>query len=113
MKNYVQEGCYLEVTLPYDRLSGQGVLVGAAIFGVCVVDGLSGASINIHTEGVYDLTAATGANTDAVVGAKAYWDNTNKRITPASSGNTYVGVFLAAKATTDAVARVRLNEFVV
>jgi predicted RecA/RadA family phage recombinase len=111
MKNYVQEGCYVEVALPYARLSGEGVLVGS-LFGVCVVDGASGASINIHTEGVYDLAAATGASTDATVGAKAYWDNTNKRITPVSTNNSYVGVFLAAKATTDAVARVRLNEFV-
>lgn len=112
MKNYVQEGDYIEVVLPYARLSGEGVLVGS-LFGVCVVDGASGASINIHTEGVYDLTAATGAGTDAVVGAKAYWDNTNKRITPVSTSNSYVGVFMAAKATADAVARVRLNEMVV
>ncbi|NBW62883.1 MAG: DUF2190 family protein [Synechococcaceae bacterium WB4_1_0192] len=84
MKNYVQEGCYVEVALPYARLSGEGVLVGS-LFGVCVVDGASGASINIHTEGVYDLTAATGASTDATVGALAYWDNTNKRITPVAS----------------------------
>ena len=53
MKNYVQEGDYIEVVLPYARLSGEGVLVGS-LFGVCVVDGASGASINIHTEGVYD-----------------------------------------------------------
>lgn len=112
MKNYVQEGDYIEVVLPYARLSGEGVLVGS-LFGVCVVDGASGASINIHTEGVYDLTAVTGASTDAVVGARAYWDNTNKRITPVSTSNSYVGVFMAAKATADAVARVRLNEFVV
>jgi predicted RecA/RadA family phage recombinase len=111
VKNYVQEGDYVEVTLPYARLSGEGVLVGS-LFGVCVVDGASGASINIHTEGVYDLTAATGASTDAVFGAKAYWDNTAKKVTPVSTSNSYIGVFLAAKATTDAVARVRLNEFV-
>jgi predicted RecA/RadA family phage recombinase len=108
MKNFVQNGDYVEVALPYARLSGEGVLVGS-LFGVCVVDGASGASINIHTEGVYDLTAATGAGTDAAVGAAAYWDNTNKRITPVSTSNTLVGKFLAAKATTDAVARVRLS----
>ena len=112
MKNYVQEGDYIEVVLPYARTSGQGVLLGA-LFGVCVVDGASGASINIHTEGVYDLEAATGAGTDAVVGAKAYWDNSAKKITPVSSNNSYIGAFMAAKATADAVARVRLNEFVV
>jgi len=109
MKNYVQEGKYVEVAMPYARLSGEGVQVGAGLFGVCVVDGASGASINIHTEGVYDLTAATGASTDAAVGALAYWDNTNKRITPVASTNLAVGVFLAAKATADAVARVRLS----
>ena len=109
MKNYVQEGRYVEVAMPYARLSGEGVKVGSGLFGVCVVDGASGASINIDTEGVYDLTAATGAGTDAVVGALAYWDDSNKRITPQASSHLLVGVFLAAKATTDAVARVRLD----
>jgi predicted RecA/RadA family phage recombinase len=108
MKNFVQNGDYVEVALPYARLSGEGVLVGS-LFGVCVVDGANGASINIHTEGVYDLTAATGASTDATVGAAAYWDNTAKKVTPVSTSNTLIGVFLAAKATTDAVARVRLS----
>lgn len=107
MKNFVQNGEYVEVALPYARLSGEGVLVGS-LFGVCVVDGASSASINIHTEGVYDLTAATGAGTDATVGAAAYWDNTAKKVTSVSTNNTLIGVFLAAKATADAVARVRL-----
>ena len=109
MKNFVQNGDYVEVTLPYARLSGEGVKVGAGLFGVCVVDGASSASINIHTEGVYDLAAATGAGTDAVVGAVAYWDDAAKRITPQASTHLAVGVFLAAKATADAVARVRLS----
>lgn len=109
---YVQEGCYIEVALPYARTGGQGVLVGA-LFGVCVVDGASGDVINIHTEGVYGLEAATGASTDAVAGAKAYWDNTAKKITPVSTSNSYVGVFMAAKTTSQAFATVRLNEFVV
>jgi predicted RecA/RadA family phage recombinase len=110
MKNFVQEGRYVEVALPYARLSGEGVLVGS-LFGVCVVDGASGASINIDTEGVYDLTSATGASTDATVGAIAYWDNASgaRRVTPVSTNNTRIGVFLAAKATADAVARVRLD----
>jgi len=109
---YVQDGDYIEVPLPYARSGGQGVLVGA-LFGVCVVDGASGDVINIHTEGVYGLEAATGANTDAAVGAKAYWDNSTKKITPVSTSNSYVGVFLTAKTTSQAFATVRLNEFVV
>jgi predicted RecA/RadA family phage recombinase len=109
---YIQEGDYIQVTLPYARKAGEGVLIGS-LFGVCVVDGAQGDSINIHTEGVYGLTAATGASTDATEWAKAYWDNSAKKITPVSTNNSYVGVFAAAKATTDAAARVRLNEFVV
>jgi len=113
MKNHVQEGRYVEVTLPYARKSGEGVLVGS-LFGVCVVDGAQGDVVNIDTETVYDLTAATGASTDATQGAIAYWDNGSgaRRVTPVagtSPANTRIGVFLAAKATTDAVARVLLD----
>lgn len=106
---YVQNGRYVEVTLPYARTGGQGVQVGGALFGVCVVDGASGDVINIDTEGVYGLEAATGSGTDAVVGAAAYWDNAAKKITPQVSTHLKVGVFLAAKATADAYARVKLG----
>ena len=113
MKNFVQDGKYVEVALPYARKSGEGVLVGS-LFGVCVVDGAQNDVINIHTEGVYDLTAATGSGTDATVGAIAYWDNASgaRRVTPVAGtnpANTPIGVFLAAKATADVVARVRLS----
>jgi predicted RecA/RadA family phage recombinase len=109
MKNHVQNGRYVEVALPYARLGGEGVQVGAGLFGVCTVDGASGDVINIDTETVYDLTAATGSSTDAVVGALAYWDNTAKKVTPQASTHLKIGVFLAVKATTDALARVRLG----
>jgi predicted RecA/RadA family phage recombinase len=102
---YIQNGDYIEVTLPYDRKGGEGVLVGS-LFGVCVKDGLQGEVVNIHIKTVYGLTAATGASTDAAQGAAAYWDNTNKRITPVSTSNTLVGKFVTAKTTTQAFASV-------
>lgn len=108
MKNHVQEGRYIEVVLPYARTAGQGVQVGS-LFGVCVTDGASGASVNIDTESVYDLEAATGSGTTAAFGAAAYWDDAAKKVTPQASTHLQIGVFLAAKATTDAVARVRLD----
>ena len=108
MKNHVQEGRYIEVVLPYARTGGQGVLVGA-LFGVCVADGASGASVNIDTESVYDLEAATGSGTNAAFGAAAYWDDAAKKVTPQASTHQLIGKFVAAKATTDAVARVRLG----
>lgn len=106
---YVQNGRYVEVPLPYARSGGQGVQVGDSLFGVCVIDGASGDVINIDTEGVHGLVAATGSGTDAAVGVAAYWDNANKRITPQASTHLKVGVFLVAKTTTEAFARVRLG----
>lgn len=107
---FIQNGEYVEVKLPYARKGGEGVLVGS-LFGVCVVDGAQNDVVNIHTEGVHGLTAASGANTNATAGADAYWDNTNKRITPIVGDPALpkVGVFLADKTTTQAFATVRLD----
>lgn len=105
---FIQNGKVVEVTLPYARSGGQGVQVGE-LFGVCVVDGASGEVINIDREGVFGLVAATGSGTDATQGAAAYWDDANKRITPQASTHLKVGVFLAAKTTTQAFARVLLT----
>jgi predicted RecA/RadA family phage recombinase len=106
---FIQNGRYLEETLPYDRKGGEGVQVGASLFGICTVDGVSGDVINIDTEGVYGLVAATGGSTDATPGAIAYWDNTNKRITPVASTHLAVGVFTAAKTTSQAFAHVKIG----
>jgi predicted RecA/RadA family phage recombinase len=107
---YIQNGDYVEVKLPYARSGGQGVLVGS-LFGVCVVDGAQDEVINIHTEGVYGLVAASGTGTNATAGAPAYWDNTNKRITPVVGDPALpkVGVFLADKTTGQAFATVLLD----
>lgn len=106
MKNFIQDGESLELVAPYDVASGAGALVGS-IFGIAYDGALSGAAVVLSLEGVYDITAL---NTDvAAVGVKAYWDNTNKRITITSASNTYVGVFTKAKANGDTTAQVRLN----
>lgn len=105
---FIQNGNYVEVPLPYARKGGEGVLVGT-LFGVCAVDGAQNEVVNIHLEGVHGLTGATGASTDAAVGAAAYWDNTNRRVTPVASGNTLIGKFLAAKTTSQAFATVLLG----
>jgi predicted RecA/RadA family phage recombinase len=108
MKNYVQEGEYLEIVAPYDRTAGQGVLVGK-LFGVCVDDVLSGGAVTIDTGDVFDLTKSVGAGTGGAQGARAYWDDTAKAITAVATSNTLVGAFAVTAADADAVARVRLN----
>jgi predicted RecA/RadA family phage recombinase len=109
MNNYVQPGRVIDAAMPYDRTSGDGVLVGTALFGVCVDTKTSGQTGPIATEGVYDITKAT--NQALAIGARAYWDNTNKRITTTSSGNLEVGVCVGTAAgTTDATARIMLGQ---
>lgn len=105
--NY-QDGTNVEVTAPYDVTAGAGCLVGA-LFGVAVFDALSGAQVTIVTRGVHQLVKATGAGTDAALGAVIYWDNSAKKVTGVSSGNTKIGCVTVAAGTSDAVATVRLN----
>lgn len=106
MRNKVQSGNVITVIAPALVLSGQGVLVGA-LFGVATGDALQGTPVEIVRKDVFDL-AANGADT-AAQGAKAYWDNTAKRITTTATNNTLVGAFTAAKTASDSTARVLLD----
>lgn len=106
MKNFVQPGDTITLTAPAALASGDGVLVGTA-FGVACGAAASGAEVEVKTTGVFDLKAASAAT--STVGAAAYWDATNKEVTATSSGNTKIGVFLAAKTNGQTTARVRLN----
>jgi len=105
VKNSIQEGEVLALAAPYAVASGGGALIGA-IFGVAVT-ALANAEVgSFQLEGVYTLPKATGA---ATLGAKAYWDNTNKNVTATATSNTLIGVFVAAYASGDTSAIVRLN----
>lgn len=109
MKNFVQSGNTITVAAPTGGVaSGAGVLFGS-LFGVAATTGAEGASVEVVTEGVFDLTKATGAGTALTAGGKAYFDATAKKITGAASGNTLIGVALAAATDSAATARVRLN----
>jgi predicted RecA/RadA family phage recombinase len=108
MKNYIQDGEYLDLTAPYDVASGGGALVGIT-FGVAVTSVLSGAVGSFATCGVFTMSKGTGASTGGAQGTAAYWNNTSKVITAVSSGNTKVGVFAATCLDADATCRVRLN----
>jgi predicted RecA/RadA family phage recombinase len=106
MKNFVNEGENVTLTAPYAVLSGGGLLVGS-LFGVAAFDAANGAQVEAKTEGVFDLTALS---TDvATQGAKAYWDNTNKRVTVTAASNTLIGAFTVAKANGDATGRIYVD----
>lgn len=109
MKSFVQPGNTVTVAAPYDRLSGEGALVGS-LFGVCSYDALSGAPVELEVEGVFDLKK-TSAQAWATVGLKIYWDNTAKEATTAAAAgaNALIGVNLATAVNPSSIGRVRLS----
>lgn len=106
MKNFIQAGEHLTVAAPYDVSSGGGALVGS-LFGVAAADAVSGADVVLCTEGVYAL-AKTSAQA-WTLGAKVYWDNTDKVCTTTATSNTLIGVAVAAAANPSSTGTVRLN----
>lgn len=108
MKNYVQPGNTLTLSAPYAVTSGDGLLVGS-IFGVAAGDAASGATVETALTGVFDLTKI--GSQAWTVGAKVYWDDTNKRCTTVATDNTLIGVAVEAVAggAGDTIGRVRLN----
>lgn len=108
MINYVGPGDKLVVVAPYAANAGAGMQVGNNLFGIAVDTLTSGATGVMATEGVFDITKTTTAA--LAIGDKAYWDNTNKRLTATSTSNLPVGVVLETAATTATTARVKLAE---
>jgi len=106
MRNYVQEGESIQVAAPYAVSSGDGVQVGTALFGVAATTAASGADVVIKTNGVFDVKAKS-TDTPAI-GAKLYWDNTNKEITTTATSNLLCGIALVAKASGDTTVRMIL-----
>ena len=105
MKNWIQNGNTVTVVAPADVLSGAGLLVGT-LFGLALSNALSGADVEISTNGVVDLPKAADVITQ---GAKVYWDDTAKNVTTTSAGNTLIGCAIVDAAVGDGTVRVRLN----
>jgi predicted RecA/RadA family phage recombinase len=108
MKNYVQPGNTITLTAPYAVSSGDGLLVGS-IFGIASGDAALSEPVETTLVGVFDLTKV--GSQAWTVGAKVYWDDTNKRTTSVATSNTLIGVATEAVAggAGDTIGRVRLN----
>lgn len=106
MKNFIQPGEMIEVTLAAAIVSGAGMLIGT-LFGVATKSGEIGDKVNFSLEGVYNLPKVT---VDVMAqGAKVYWDDTAKKLTTVAMGNSLVGVAHAAAGNGDLFVDCRLN----
>lgn len=119
MQNYVTGDCSIDITLGSGETafaSGTLYLVGAMVGvissltrnGQTVFSNQASAQGDIAVvalEGVYTLPKATGA---IGIGAKVYYDATNKNLTTTASGNTFTGYAYAAALSGDATLPVLL-----
>ena len=106
MKNFVGRGENITLTAPYAVPSGGGFLVGS-LFAVASEAAANAATVVGVVKGEFSLTKNTGEAW--TVGAKIYWDNTNKRCTTTSTSNTLIGVAIAAALSADTVGTVLLG----
>jgi len=108
MKNYVQDGKVITVTAPAGGVSsGDGVLIGAGLFGVAQKDAAAGDPVAIVTRGVFELPKTSAQAW--TVGALIYWDADPGECTTTSTDNTIIGVAVAAAANPSAVGTVLLQ----
>lgn len=106
--NYVQIGDTLTIPSPADVLSG-GVVIAGAIVGIAQNDALTGALVDVAVSDVWELPKL-GADAFAL-GDPVYWDDTANLATVTTTGNTKLGVAVAAASAGAATVKVRLSGF--
>lgn len=110
-KNYIASGEQIDLTSAAANtyVSGTPVLVGTKLAIPLRSSTFAGEVIPAQIVGIWDMVKATGAGTNWAQGAIVYWDDTAKKVTGVSSGNTAIGTGALIAAVGDAVGRVRLN----
>lgn len=108
MKNYVQNGDYVEFTAGATITSGQLVQVGS-LHGVSVTDVANGAKGTLAMEGVFTLPKLTAAAGDAcTAGGPVYFSSGSVSGSDSSGTRKLVGYSLAAAAQAATTVQVRL-----
>lgn len=107
MKNFIQRGAVVGVPAPRNVASGELVIVGV-LAGVAQHSAVSGETVEIATEGVFELPK-TSAQAWTVGAAIYATPATGVCTTASSAGNLLVGAALEAAANPSAVGIVRLN----
>ena len=107
MNNFIQPGNVVTLTAP-----SLGVVTGTPYkIGQLIVVAAASVAQTLPfegaTRGVFTLPKATGQTWSE--GALVYWDNSAKKFTTTSGGNTLAGCAVAEAATGDATGSVRLD----
>lgn len=104
MQKYIQPGRVIRTTLTADVTVGLVAIVGN-IVGVALATGVTGATVQVATEGVFKLPKASGAISQ---GATVYWSTANSNVTTTATSNTKLGYAAEAVVSGDTEVDVRL-----
>lgn len=105
-RNFVQPGAIITFAAPYDRLAGQGALLGS-LLGVATSNVLTAALGEFATAGVWELEKRP--DQEWFPGVKIYWDDQNQRCDALSTFRTLIGTAVEFAANPSTTGVVRLN----
>ncbi|OJH54276.1 hypothetical protein ATN81_13975 [Agrobacterium pusense] len=106
MKNFVQPGDVITVPAPAAVTSGKLVVIGSLV-GAAQKSAAIGEDVPLLTEGV--ISYAKVSALAIAVGDKLYYDAANDVVSKTASGNTLVGVAVAASANPSPSAKLKLG----
>ena len=104
----IQNGETIDYELTADVNVGDVIPLGSEMVGIATVSGISGETIAVEIEDVFEIAAASA---DAIsVGDLLYWDASNKVVTKTATDNTRAGRAVSAKgASTTGSVYVKIN----
>jgi predicted RecA/RadA family phage recombinase len=106
MKTFVQTGDVLDLDPGATVATGTGRLFGAALFGVALVDAVSGTASAFKTEGV--VTIAKTSALAISVGDRLFWDATNSVVNKTTTAQQQVGVAVEAAANPSSTVKMKI-----
>ena len=107
MDNYVQDGDTLTLDAGATVAAGTGKMFGTALFGVALVDAVSGTASAFRTRGVVTIAKTSALAID--VGDALYWDAGNAVVNKTSAAQRVVGVAVAAAANPSATVKMLIG----
>lgn len=110
MRNFIQTGDILDLDPGATVAAGTGHLFGAALFGVAVVDAVSGTKSAFIVEGVVEI-----AKTSALaisVGDRLFWDATNSVVNKTTTAQQQVGIAIEAAANPSSTVKMLIESAV-
>lgn len=110
MKTYIQDGDTLDLDPGATVAAGTGHLFGAALFGVAIIDAVSGTKSPFRCEGV--ITVAKTSALAISVGDRLFWDATNSVVNKTATAQQQVGIAVEAAANPSSTVKMLLESAV-